>query len=432
MKTRDINSKQGTNGVSMFQTFINSKGQRCSTAVAYLTADVCKRPNLEIATGQNVTRIICDESAATPRAVGIEMTSPRNSPVRYLAKARKEVILCAGAVHTPQILKLSGIGPAAELTKQSISVVQDLAAVGANLADHLCTPIVAKVAKGTSLQFLTAPIPPIGHLIRWLCKGTGAFATNASEAAAYCRVATRADCPANLRTEDLSSGPSSSDLEIIEIAAKFLDHGREKAENSGDYMQLGAILLRPESRGTIELASSDVFDHPLIRANYLSSQHDLDMLTYGCRLARSIMKANPLDTVFEGWYAPQMEDPNQEELAEHVRKSSETIYHPMCTARMGRNPSDSVVNAELKVHGVDGLRVVDASIFLAPMACHPCGHVVTVAEKAADLIKADLSRYEPRMISGWLTRPSVYDLCGVSVGILLHGLALAQNTRTRI
>lgn len=154
-KMTDFNTDKGMLGAAVFQTLIDSKGQRSSAAVAYLNEKAAARPNLKIAVGQSVTKIIFDESGAKPRAIGVEMAASRHAPIRYVAKAKREVIVCAGAVHTPYILKLSGIGPANELASHGIKVVKDLTAVGANLVDHLFVSLLCRSGKRTSIQRLT-------------------------------------------------------------------------------------------------------------------------------------------------------------------------------------------------------------------------------------------------------------------------------------
>lgn len=134
------------------------------------------------------------------------------------------------------------------------------------------------------------------------------------------------------------------------------------------------------------LASTDPFTPPVVDANYISTQHDIDMLVYGFKLCRKIVHST---NAFEGWYWPNedVDNMSDEAVAEHIRNTCETIYHPMGSAKMGPDAADSVVDAKLKVHGVDGLRIADASIFPTPLACHPCAPVIMVGEKAADLIK---------------------------------------------
>jgi choline dehydrogenase len=173
-KTSDINTDRGILGATAVQTFIDSSGQRASTARAYLTADVVLRPNLKIASGQHVTRIIFDNSGSQPRAVGVEMAASARSPVRYLAKARKEVLLCAGSIGTPQLLKLSGIGPAEELKQHEIPVVKELSGVGENLMDHMAFHgVTFKTDKDVSIHYLQDPIATLPSLIQWLRDGTG-------------------------------------------------------------------------------------------------------------------------------------------------------------------------------------------------------------------------------------------------------------------
>lgn len=144
-------------------------------------------------------------------------------------------------------------------------------------------------------------------------------------------------------------------------------------------------MLRPESRGTVKLSSTNPFEPPLVDANYYSTKHDIDLMLYGMKLSQKIAEAT---NVFQSWDWPQqVPTMTDEQMMEHIRNTSETLYHPMCTAKMGPDAKDSVVDAKLRVHGVQGLRVADASIFPTPLACHPCAPVIMVGEKAADLIK---------------------------------------------
>jgi len=375
----DINTAKGTNGAVRFQTFISKNGQRSSTATAYLTADVLSRPNLRIATGQNVTRIVFDTSSSTPRAVGVELASSALSPTRYLVRARSEVLLSAGAVHSPHILKLSGIGPAPELSAHAIPLVADLPHVGANLADHLICKVNTRVKPGLSVQHLTHPLRALVALIEWLRYGTGAGTTNTAESALFYRAAdhpvsqSSSSAQEAMKVKDLASGPRASDMEILSCSAYYMDHGTKPANLSLDYHSMGAILLRPQSRGTVTLTSSSPFAKPLIRANYLSTPHDRDMMLHGLRMCQKIADTEAYRDVMVQWETPErgFQGISDEELLEYVRRTSETIYHPMCTARMGMDKEGSVVDARLRVHGVKGLRVVDASVFPEVLACHP-------------------------------------------------------------
>nr|POF02959.1 alcohol dehydrogenase [acceptor] [Quercus suber] len=390
-KIPDFNVPTGMLGASQFQTFIDLQGQRSSTAVAYLTKDVTSRSNLSIATGQTVTKILFDSTSSQPRAVGVEMAASRNSPLRYIAKAKREVILSAGAIQSPQVLKLSGVGPAAELKRHGIKIVKDVAGVGENLADHLSS-VMCFESKLPSLQYLFHPLNSLPALIEWLRFGKGAMTTNAAEAGCFLRTADRPDAPAFLRTNDAASTPNAPDLELLIGPLAYIDHGRKVAPTSKNWFSIGPILLRPESRGTITLASASPFDAPIINANYLATELDRQRMIYGMRLCRGIAHAQPFRDAFSSWYFPSTDIGvmTDDALLELVRNHSETIYHPMGTVKMGPSSDPtSVVDPTLKVHGIQGLRVVDASIFPVPVACHPCAPVVMAAEKAADMIKSD-------------------------------------------
>lgn len=226
-KTRDINTDRGILGATSVQTFINAKGERSSTAVAYLTADVVRRPNLKIASGQTVTRVIFDTSGPQPRAVGVEMASSKLTPLRYLAKAKKEVLLCGGSIGTPQLLKISGVGPAQELRDHNIPVVKELTGVGENLMDHLTyNGIVFKTDPSVSFHYLLDPIKSLPAMFRWLRSGTGPMTSQACNSFAFVRTADRDDAPPNLKADDYSSGPNSADLELITMSLCFTDQGK--------------------------------------------------------------------------------------------------------------------------------------------------------------------------------------------------------------
>jgi choline dehydrogenase len=162
-----------------------------------------------------------------------------------------------------------------------------------------------------------------------------------------------------------------------------------------DFGTIGPLLLRPTSRGSIKLADNSAFTPPRILPNYLSTSYDRDILLYGLRLVIKILHTQAMKGVFDGWYTPWFnpaneKEPSDAELRRYLRENADTIYHPMGTAKMGpREDEMDVVDHRLRVHGVDGLRVVDASVSPTPLACHTCAPVVAVAEKAADLIKED-------------------------------------------
>ena len=394
-KVADINTSKGMIGATAVQTFIDTKGQRSSAAVAYLTDDVVRRPNLKIASGQVVTKIIFDTSGAQPRAIGVQMASSKLSPVKYLAKAKKEVLLTAGAIGSPQLLKLSGIGSKDELAQHQIPLIKELSGVGENLMDHMAFHgVVFKTHKHVSNHYLQDPIAGLPAILQWLRDGTGPVSGQGSDSFAFLRTTDREDAPEALRANDRSSSSTSPDLELIAMSLCFAKHGRFAAPLADGYGQLSAVGLRPESKGTVKLVSADPFAAPLLDPNALSTDYDLDILVYGARLCAKIAKSPVYANYFKGWYIGphhpiDWDTASDDEIKAHIRKSCETLYHPMGTAKMGSSEDkEAVVDSQLKVHGVQGLRVVDASIFPTALACHPCAPVIAVAEKAADMIKA--------------------------------------------
>ncbi|KAK3619088.1 hypothetical protein LTR56_024246 [Elasticomyces elasticus] len=391
-KVSDLNSAAGCLGTSIFQRTIDGKGHRSSAATAYITSEVATRTNLRIAVGQTVTQIIFDTSGKEPRAVGVEMAASPSSPVRYLAKAKHEVVLSAGAIATPQLLMLSGVGPADELQKHNIPLVANVPSVGANVSDHLMVAMIFK-SKMASLQYLLSPIKSLPALLEWLRFGTGPMTTNVGEGACFFRSADRPDAPTELKKNDETSGKTSPDIEIVFGSAAFMNHGFKTAPVDKDWATVAPVILRPTSRGIITLVDESPFTPPCIKANYLSTKHDRDLMIYAMRVAIDIVRATPLRDVFGGWWASCFdvpESPTDEQLLQHVRKNGQTIYHATGSAKMGPvTDKMSVVDDRLRMHGIKGLRIVDASIFPTPVACHPCAVVVAVAEKAADMIGED-------------------------------------------
>lgn len=215
-KIEDVNTSKGPLGSAVVQTFIDPKGQRSSTSVAYIDAEVASRPNLFIAVGQVVTRVLF-EGSNPPRAVGVEMGASSISPIRYTARAKKEVLVTAGAVHSPQLLMCSGIGPAKHLAEFDIPVVKDAPGVGENLQDHQIGALVARTDASKSIQFITDKVKSISSLLRWFYDGTGPMTTNVGEIYAFLKIKDHGG--ANLPDE--SSGPTGPDLELLPAPRSF-------------------------------------------------------------------------------------------------------------------------------------------------------------------------------------------------------------------
>lgn len=259
-QTADINTPEGTLGVTRLQTFIDPKGQRSSFATAYLTSDVRKRSNLTIACGAQVTRLLTDQlSDPTPTVIGVEFQTKRGGE-RFEVHARKEVILSAGAVNTPQILLLSGIGPEEELKKHDIPTVKANESVGKNLKDHLVpTAINCKAKSGTTLDYLGNPLRALPALARWFVLGSGPLTHNAGEAAAFIR-SFEHEFPGRSKPKDNTSGKNGPDVEIVGAPMAFIHHGEEPAPPGDNVYTLGCCCLRPESKGSITLQSKDAFE----------------------------------------------------------------------------------------------------------------------------------------------------------------------------
>lgn len=343
-------------GVGVLQvTQVN--GQRCSTADAYLKPAL-RRPNLVVRSQAQATRLLFNGA----QAVGVEFTC---NGEREEVVVRREVILCGGAVNSPQLLMLSGIGPADHLHTFGIPVVVDLPGVGQNLQDHAAIALAYACTQPVSL----ASAEKIGNVLNYLLWRRGPLTSSIGEAAAF--IKTDPDLPA-------------PDLEIIFGPAYFLEHGF--ANPSGHGFTLGAVLLRPESRGCLTLRSNAAFAPPLIQANYFDSQADLGFMVEGLKRARQIAHAQAFEPFRGDEYWPGSSVAGDDALRGYVLDKFQSLYHPVGTCKMGADAL-AVVDARLRVRGVDGLRVVDASIMPHIVGGHTNAPVIMIAEKAADLIK---------------------------------------------
>ncbi|KEP49227.1 GMC oxidoreductase [Rhizoctonia solani 123E] len=387
----DFNTAKGTLGVSKIMTYITSSFSRSSAEAAYLTPSVLARPNLTVATNAQVTKILFEGK----RAVGVEFSRNKDAP-RFRAKVNKEVIISAGAVHTPHILMNSGVGPADDLTKHNIQVIQNLPGVGDHLMDH---PIVVsrfRTRPGYSLNFLnskinntfSAKLKRSKAIVQYLLTKSGPLTTNLAEAACFFR----SDDPKLFPglpalDKDSTSGHNAPDLELIVMPIAFKNHGLEPVPN-GDLMTIGTVALRPTCTGKITLRSNDPFDPPVIDPNYLGTQHDVDVLVRGMRVALRLSQEEPLRSIIDQTdRTPELDlkllGADDATLAKEVRERVETIYHPTSTAQIG-----SVVDARLRVYGMDGLRVADCSVMPNIISGHTEAPALAIGEKAADIIKS--------------------------------------------
>jgi choline dehydrogenase-like flavoprotein len=351
-------------GVGWYQV-THRNGERCSTAKAYL-APALGRPNLAVVTGAHATRLLLDGR----RATGVEYRRADGSTARALA--RREVLLASGAFGSPQLLMLSGIGPGAHLREHGIPVVHDLPGVGESLHDH---PDVVQVVDlpgatelfGLSLAGLPRLLRGVGE---WRRSRTGPLTTNFAEAGAF------------LRTRPEEPEP---DVQLHFVIGKLVDHGRKTVLGHG--WSCHVCLLRPKSRGRVRLASADPLAAPSIDPAFFAEREDLDAMVRGFKAMRHLLSQPALSKFGGRELAASAGVRTDAQIEVFLRERADTIYHPVGSCRMGPGPQD-VVDASLRVHGVDALRVVDASIMPRIVGGNTNAPTVMIAEKAVDLIRA--------------------------------------------
>lgn len=349
-------------GVGLYQV-THKNGERFSAAKAYLTPNR-QRPNLQVVTGAQVTRIVLEKG----RAVGVEY---QLGGQRLELRATREVLLCAGALQSPQLLMLSGIGPAAHLREHGITVLHDLPGVGANLHDHVDVVLVYDAPQLTELFGLS--LKGAWRVLRgiheWRRHRSGMLTTNFAEAGGFVHSHASEPIP---------------DLQLHFVIGKLVNHGRTTTFGHG--YSCHVCLLRPRSRGSVRLASADPLAPPLIDPNFLGERDDVDRLIAGFKLTRSIM-TQPALARFAARELPDLAAAHTDAEIEHfIRQHADTIYHPAGSCRMGPGPMD-VLDAELRVKGVAGLRVVDASAMPTLVGGNTNAPVIMMAEKAADMIR---------------------------------------------
>jgi choline dehydrogenase-like flavoprotein len=337
-------------------------GRRWSAAAAYLTP-ARKRHNLEVITGEQVARVTLDGL----RATGVEMV--RDGRRRKIS-ARREVILSAGAIGSPQILMLSGIGDGAALAKHGIAVNHELAAVGRNLQDHVSARIEIDSKSVTPYGISLRAAPKIAwSVLEYLALRRGLWSSNLVEGGGF------------IRTEP---GLERPDIQHVFVPAKRGVNGALLGWGHG--YGLNAVLLRPKSRGEIRLASADPGAAPEIDPRFFSDPADLPVLLRGLRAARRLLSAPAFERYrgVEIW--PGLEYDDDEALSGWIRQNASTIFHPVGTCRMGGD-ADAVVDPQLRVRGIDGLRVADASIMPEIVGGNTNAPVIMIGEKAADMIR---------------------------------------------
>ncbi|HTJ03360.1 MAG TPA: choline dehydrogenase [Methylovirgula sp.] len=350
-------------GVGYYQLFTHN-GWRCSSAVAYLRP-VEKRANLRVEVNAQATGVILDGK----HAAGVRF---QQNGQNFEATARREVILAAGALQSPQLLLLSGIGPAQELRDLGIDVAHDLPGVGENLQDHLQIRLIYKVAKPiTTNDDLASLFGQAKIGLQWLLTRSGPLGVGINQGALFTRVLPESATP----DVQFHFATLSADLA-----------GAKPHPFSG--CTFSVCQLRPESRGKIALRSADPLAKMSIKANYLATETDRRCTVEGIKLGRRIANTHALKGLLTEEYKPGPSALSDDEILDFARGAGATIFHPSGTCKMGDDPM-AVVDDRLRVRGVAGLRVVDCSIMPTLVSGNTCSPVVMIAEKASDMILAD-------------------------------------------
>ena len=337
-------------------------GKRCSTAVGYLRP-ARARPNLRVVTGALAERVVIQAG----RAVGVAFQA---DGVPRMARAAREVILSGGAIGSPHLLMLSGIGPGAQLAACGISVLRDLPGVGQDLQDHYSSAIKLKcTAPVTVNDVMLSPWRKLRAGMQYYVQKRGPLAVISAEAALFAR--TRPEL-------------ASPDIKIS-LASFSADRPQDGLHPWSGFTVL-AYQLRPESRGEIALTSPDPAKPPAMRPNYLATEMDRRTLVAGLRLGRALLARPELSGFVAAEYLPGPEVRTDDALLDYARRTGGTVFHPTSTCRMGTGPG-AVVDPELRVLGVGGLRVVDASVMPTVVSGNTNAATIMIAEKAADLLR---------------------------------------------
>ncbi|MEQ1617561.1 MAG: choline dehydrogenase [Terricaulis sp.] len=360
--TRDFNGRQ-QEGAGPYHLTIRD-GERWSASAAYLRAIAGVRPNLTIISGAYAGRIVIEGG----RAVGVEYSAGRGKPA-VSARAEREVLLCGGAFQSPQLLMLSGVGPADQLRKLDVTVKADAPEVGRNLQDHLDVCVIYEMSKPISMYSKTKGLkqPMIG--LQYLFTKQGPGRTNHLHAGAFLKTRAELDRP---------------DIQIHAVNAVMIDHARVKPDRDG--FTLHACQLRPESRGAVTLASADPFDAPLIDPRYLAEENDRRTMRDSVRLVRDIVSQDALSPLRGPEMRPGESVRTDSEIDAWIRKNAETIYHPVGTVRMGSD-ANAPLDEQLRVRGVEGLRVIDASVMPSLVGGNTNAPTIMIAEKISDVLR---------------------------------------------
>src|ERR1700747_1694966 len=356
---RDFNGAE-QDGVGPLQVTIRNM-RRCSAAVAYLRPAM-RRPNLRVETRALARRILFEGK----RAVGLEYS--QDGIVRK-ARVRREVLLAGGSINSPQLLQLSGVGPGQLLQEHGIVVVHDLPGVGENLQDHINSRVVYRARRANTLNEVSRS---------WLRQAHAGFSYALARRGALMMGAAPIGLVARTRP-----GLDSPDVQYQFLAGSFVRPGEEMHDFPA--CQATCIPCRPESRGWLRIRSPYPAFPPPIQPNYLSTQADKDTLIAGPRIAREIFHTSAMQKCVREEFLPGPAAQSDEDFLDHIRQTAGTTYHPTSTCMMGPR-ENAVVNTALRVHGVEGLRVIDASIMPTVVSGNTNAATIMIAEKGADMI----------------------------------------------
>jgi choline dehydrogenase len=331
-------------------------GRRCSAADAYLRPAL-GRPNLEVRAGAQVTRVLVENG----RAVGV---AHRDGATEVLVRAEAEVLLAGGAINSPQLLMLSGIGPADHIREFGIDVVADLPGVGANLHDHPTVPVIWHITVPDLTDLIATP--EAQEL--WATSSRGPLAISPSEVCAF------------FSTDGDTAVP---DIQVHAGAVPFAD---ALAPPGRPCFTTTVSLLAPRSRGTLKLRSADPLAHPEIDLGFYDDQRDLDDLVRGLHTTIAMTRRHPMADYVSEPLLPTRVDLDDRAMAEHARRWTQTMYHPVGTCALGTG-DDAVVDPDLRVRGLEGLRVIDASVMPQIVRGNTNAPTLMIAENAADLIR---------------------------------------------
>ena len=338
-------------------------GARCSAAKAFLEP-ARGRPNLTVETGVHAHRVVVEDG----RAVGVVLEQDGQERT---VRAAREVIVSAGAFGSPHLLMHSGIGPAAHLAEWGVETLVDAPGVGANLQDHLACGAAYSTTHAGTLDVAESLKHVGANLFNYLVRKTGPFSSNVGEAGGF------------VRSDDSRAAP---DVQFHFAPGFFLEHGFRNPKGKAGYSVLG-LVLDPASRGTVRLKSADAREHPAVDPNYFDDEDDVRRSVWAFRLTQRLGEAAAFAAHRTGPFEPERHLETDAEITAFLRAHSETLYHPVGTCAMGAGP-DAVVDPDLRVRGLDALRVVDASVMPTITSGNTNAPTLMIAEKAADLILA--------------------------------------------